>query len=184
MFLPQFASYGEKLSFHVILMWFSLSYRMGRRKFCHSLGNSCWSVCFPRFAISKMKNSQLYTRVHWHVIAFFQSWQDEYLVWDETLYPTVWGLTFPVEDVWTPDVNVANRQDRPTSFGAFLFFSVPHQFNCALVHCNRNVESFSPTKLEFWSLSVVLLMWENKIGSKTLNSSPSQTEQSCLQSGE
>ena len=38
-----------------------------------------------------------------------QSWQDEFLVWNATKYPTVWGLTFPVEDVWTPDINIANR---------------------------------------------------------------------------
>ena len=36
-------------------------------------------------------------------------WKDEFLVWNVTEYGGISVLTFPVEDVWIPDVNIANR---------------------------------------------------------------------------
>ena len=38
-----------------------------------------------------------------------KTWKDENLVWNETEYNGIWGLTLSVEDVWIPDVNIANR---------------------------------------------------------------------------
>ena len=40
---------------------------------------------------------------------YVKTWHDQFLVWNTTEYDEILELALPVEDVWFPDVNIANR---------------------------------------------------------------------------
>ena len=64
-------------------------------------------LCHSVFSLFTDQIQNSFSVTVWFLL--LKQWSDEFLHWNTSQYPGIWGVTLPIEKLWMPDVNVGNR---------------------------------------------------------------------------
>ena len=92
--------------------------------------------------VDRSMNNQ--NRFYFSISVGAKIWKDEFLVWNVTEYGGISELTLPVEDIWIPDVNIANRYISNHKLDFCTFYSTFVKLRAKYFICNLSGIYLSP----------------------------------------